>query len=159
MNLKWAQIGIKGSLFAESPQCKTVSLVCSLKQLPRLTIFKKIDRRRRFYVTKLGNTKSLPCSVKNSCRILNHTCPVAVTRLRWCHLSFVYTFHSFPGQFFSLMAFLSLMNGSYILLYPLCGRQQNRARVLFSSFLLSINPAVEIQNKSAASCKYLESQT
>lgn len=45
VNLKLVQIGIKGSWFAESPQCKTASLACSLRQLPRLTIFKKIDRR------------------------------------------------------------------------------------------------------------------
>lgn len=68
----------------------------------------KTTLKHRLYVTELGNTKSFPCSLKNSCRIFNHTRPVAVTVL--CPLSSTYNFfHSFIGQSCPQMLFLSLM--------------------------------------------------
>lgn len=68
----------------------------------------KTTLKHRLYVTKLGKTKSFPCSLKNFCRIFNHTWPVVVTVL--CPLSSVYNFfHSFLGQSFPQMLFLSLM--------------------------------------------------
>lgn len=123
-------------------------------------ILKKIDRKQlwsRLYITKLGNTKSFPCSWKNSCRIFNHTCPVAVSVLRFCPLSFVRNFfHSLLGQSFPQMFFLSLMliHTHCFILFMAESKIEEEGKRILCSLLLSIKPVVEIQNESLGSLEH-----
>lgn len=111
----------------------------------------KTTLKHRLYMTKLGNTKSFPCSWKNSCRIFNHTCPVAITVLILCSHSLVYNFHSLLGQSFPQMLLLFLMqihtHCFTLLMAESKTEEEWKKKFLLLSFLLSIKPVVEIWNE------------